>query len=514
MNAAPVTCPDASKPVCVSVDSDVRWATLDTWQAAADELVALHPGKVPSVIDTTPAPAKTAPLLALVPAPTQPKAPPSVPGGSFDSIGEARSLIDLDAAAAAGFSPAATVYRRGLRVIDIGVENARASREEHDALPAVGPACTDFIAQIVAEKRDTIPMNVADTRMTKDGLLALRGGARLQVTEHAFGSLVGYQTGIGGSGYLQKCWPELRAINYNHWVTAIGNDEIVTRNKLTGKALEEWSPRRMALRTREAATGPREVFAVVSPSYPAFDVDKIAAALRVAMPDEARCSIVYDGRRATFDIQFHSNVQPHHYVAGEFFKAGIRVRTDDTGGGSIVGSTCIFQNLCLNLIIIDRQEQSLFRIRHMGSIEALAKKFREGIEGAMLKLDHFLRAWDYAVETNVLQDALAPEGVDVPMSIEEALPGLFNGIIERELVPVRGKRTETIPQLIEMWKKDTSAAAGATRGAIVNAFTRYAHEVESDPFEGDLIERSVSKLLYGRTDQNKPARLPYVPVDA
>lgn len=367
---------------------------------------------------------------------------------------------------------------------------------------------------IAGEARRDVTAVSKELRMDASGRLVLPGGARLPMTERAFTSLVAaHHSGIGGGAYLARCWPKLRALNVNHWLTKIGADELAVRNALPAAEVDAWQPSSLTLRTRKGAKpGVTEVFGVVSPSYTAFDVDKIARAIAIAMPKEARAEITYDGQRASFDIRFHSKVKPEHYVAGEFFRAGIRVRTDDTGGGAIQVSSTIWQNLCLNLIIIDEQTQGLARIRHVGSVDELAKRLATALKDAKGTLAHFLKAWDYAVTDTIDATTVDAEpGVEVPSRIEDLLPGIFLGLAQRELVPIRRPK-EAIPQLMKMWGEDTSAAAGATRGAVVNAITRYAHTVNEDPWHEDELERAAGRILYGT--RGTPAPLPYVPVEA
>lgn len=505
MNLAKIDTIDPHRPVRVTHGGETRWASRDDWREVADELVAAHGAGVPEVVDTAASPDPKSP------APVSQPAPRDVKAGERDIIGEMRSTGDLEAARGAGFAPKPTVYARGLRVNGTGVENATLSRVEHDARPNVAPAMEAFEARIRAEERRDHVTQAFGVRMRRDGAVTVPGvGHAVTLTEPAFQSLLGYHTGIGGSAYLAKCWPRLRAANINNWMVELGGRELAERNALTGKALEEWKPREVKLRLRKSAGGGEEVFGCVGASYTSFDVDRVARGLALAMPDKAKAQIAYDGHRAVFDVTFHSNVAPKHYVAGEFFKAGIRIRTDDHGGSSIVGSAIVYQNLCLNLIIIDECAQPLFRIRHTGSVEELARKFRAGMERGLSKLEHFLKAWDYACEKPLLDDIAVDPGALAPKTIEEAFPGLFNGIIERELVPVRGQREAVVHGLASMVEKDKSYAMqrGGSRAAVVNAFTRYAHEV-ADPFVGDEIERSVSSLIYGRGGR-APAPLPYL----
>lgn len=506
-------------PVKVTYRNVVRFTSVASqWETVAALVAQEGEGDMPTIenLAVNPPPAPKSAVVALVPvaAPSPPPLTPRTPFPSDTGVsreGETRSLADFAGAVAGGFAPAQTLYTRGTPVNSLGVANAKRSRLEHDALPVAHDACNDFRSRIASEGRRDEITTLSSLRMTKGGKLALPSGARLAIGKNAFSDLANF-AGFGGGKYLaDNCTSELRALNVNHQMLALASHEAATRKALTTSLEQaEYTPKEVKLGTRVNGSD-REVFRAVSPGYAAFGVEKVAEALQEAMPSEAKARIVYNGERAVFDIQFHSNVQAKHYVAGEFFKAGIRIRTDDTGGGSIIGSAIVFQNLCLNLIIIDEATQPLFRLRHVGSVHALAREVRKGIQEGLKKLSYFLRAWDVAVEEDVLRTVQVAPGDEKPLSIEEALPGFFNGIIERELVPVRGRRPEVIKSLRTMWAKDTSAAAGPTRASVVNAFTRYAHEVETDAFAADEIERSVSSLLYGKRGA-APALLPYVPV--
>ena len=455
---------------------------------------------------------------------------PPVAGGELDVTGEARSLRDLEAARAAGFAPAETVYRRGLRVIDLGVENARASRIEHDAKPLVGALCDEVSAKIAAEHREdhevighVIQMDPAT------GHLAVDEGADYPITEPAFASLVS-RLGYGGSGYLGRCPVDLRAENVNRQAVIIEralNREILdhARRDEAQKAAGQGplkaaapEPKAIKLRTRMSSKGAREVFAAVSPSYTAFDIDKIAAAVKLAMPSDARASMTFDGYRSQIDVAFHSDIQPQHYVAGEFFKAGLRLRTADDGSGSVRGSATLTQNLCLNLLIIDEQMRELFRVRHIGSVEALAAKIRVGIKAALASVEHFLRAWGYACEEDVVARARALDA-ECPADPVAALPGLFRGLLAEKRVSLPGRDIEAnVLALVAQWETDASGAKlvhEVSRASIVNALTRYAH-VElpdlDDPFAADELERDASALLWatGRRSTT-PAPLVWMP---
>lgn len=516
---------DHAKAVRVSLGGDVVWATVETWNAEADKLVAKHGGGVPTVTN----------VMAPIVVPEHGRGPLQAPvevnsfeefvtlageqagvaAGSHDVIGEARSTVDFEMARIVGFAPKDAIYRRGTRVNGTGVENAGRSRVEHDSMPSVGDACDSFRAVIAQEERRDRTASLATMRMTPSGDVQ-SDGARLAMTERGFQSLVNVELNdrkIGGAAYLAACPPELRATNVNYWLDsfAISEAERSVYEAQNGRTFE---PKTVKLRTRntKARCVAREIFGVVSGArYTPFDVDKVAEAIQLATNSGAKCRITYDGQSAIFDVEFHSNVLPENYVAGEFFRAGLRIKTDDTGAGGIVGDAFVTQNLCLNLIIIDRATQPLFRLRHVGNVAALAASIRMGIERGHEKLNHFLKAWNYAAQDDRIVPAPDMSETCLPEG-EQLMRGILNDLLERELVPVRGRREEVLPQLLRMWSEDDSFAGRGrvTRGAVVNVFTRYAHRVEQDEFATDAIERAVPSLLYGR-GSSAPLPLRYLP---
>jgi len=441
-----------------------------------------------------------------------------VRGQTIDTEGQLRSMFDDAAARTAGFSPKRPLYSRGTMVIGLGVENAREKRADHDAMPNVGDAVGGFLSDFAKEERRDVNIEKPAVRMDKDGRLAIYN-ERLPVSERAFGSFC-WRMGFGGGDYLSRCWPELRAINVNRWADSFGKAELARLGEWQSKGRQGDAPTPdvLSLRTRKSAESEtREVYGVVSDSYTPFDADKVAQALRLAMPEDAKLRVQYDGFRSRFDVLFHSTVQPEKYVAGEFFRAGITIRTDDTGGGSLRGSSFVEQNLCLNLIILDKATQPLFAIRHLGSVERLAAEFREGLDRAKDTIASFLTQWGYAKEDDLIASAVERGELETLIPISEAIEGFFNGAIERDLVPLRARRTETLADLSQMYFEDTSSdgptAGRITRAGVVNAFTRYAHVIEDDPWKGAEIERTASALLFPKRG-NRLIEIPNEAVEA
>jgi hypothetical protein len=514
---------DPSTPVRVELKGEVQMTTYALWNVVADALVEKHGGGIPDVKIVH----EGAPMLP-VSTSTDNDEPPGVNVDEpISETGRARSQADFDLAKKLGFAPAQTIYTRGHRVNDIGVENAALSRIDWEKKPLVTEYCGDFAARITNEERHDVPCLARELTMAADGAFVLRGtSTRYLPTYEALNGLA-TRIGYGGARYLSKCESPMRAENVNYWRARTERDEDV-RHALrvkdaieAGKDAPEPLLKHLILRARKGAeAGTTETFGVVTPGYTSFDVDKIAAAIKDAVHPEARGTVVYDGVRARFEILFHSDVQPTDYVAGEFFKAGMIVRADDVGGGSISGENVVWQNLCLNLIILDKAAQQMFRIRHVGDHASLVRQFASGFERAQANLDEFTKRWGFACRENVLErTAKAAEvaGDDyVPMKISEAIPGIFNAIIERDAVPVIGRRASAVKQLVKYFDEDQSGAKlhhdGLTRAAVVNAFTRYAHVEPVSVWDADEIQRAAGSLLWPRGAKSEPAPLPYLPL--
>ena len=446
--------------------------------------------------------------------------------GGINITGAARAFADQEAAEKAGFSLDAPIYALGTPVNSTGVANVNISRKEFLDTPFVPKACEDFIARIEGEDRKDVLVQKRDVRMSSAGKLVTgyetKDEARFVMNKDAFGSLCS-RFGVGGSDYLQKCWPKLRAININEWAKEIkvredkAIEEFAKQPKRVGRGRKKSvEPDVLNIRTRiNSNNADREIFGIVTDSYTTFDIDKAAKALQKAAPADARCSIVYDGRKTRFEVLFHSDVMANEYVAGEIFKAGVVIKTADDGTGSIKISPTVWRNLCKNLIIISEAGIPIANIRHIGDVEKLAAKFQEGFEESLDRLEHFRKAWGFAVGEDVVERSEATTEEDIKgLSLEEALPGFFNAMIVRDLVPVRGyRRPEAVKKLVMAYDLDPANTPGViTRSGIVNAITRFAHEYDQpDPWAVDDLQSAAGALLFGRKGKD-PDPLPYAPI--
>lgn len=496
-----------ARMVRIDLGGDTRIVPESQWKTAADALVAQH-GGVPKV--TYEPTGVTAPVPPVA-APPQDSAPPaSDPEASalISIEGKQRSERDLAAAILAGFAPRQPLYDRGTPVVALGVENARKSRREYEELPLIRDACDDLINRIRRENRGDIETTVGSISMRDDGALLVDGEA-LYLGEGGFNQLTS-RVGFGGGDYLRRCLPDLRAYNVNRWL------DLITTGSLPEDRQRAFAGKDtvLKLRTRDNPLRPggREVFAVVSKSYTSFDADEAAEVIGDALPSEARGEVTYDGFRTRWNVLYQTTVAPEKFVAGEFFRAGISLRTSDDGAGGLIGQAMLFQNLCLNLIIIDRSRQETLRAKHLGDPVRLARELKQGVTKGLAAIEPFLKAWGYATNSSVVEDAIKVDDTLVGRPVSEVIPGIFNGILERELVYLPGKRPENVALLVKAWEEDTSGARGDTRASVVNAFTRVAHTAPwGDPWLEDEIQASAHALIRGRgTDERAAQPLPYL----
>lgn len=468
------------------------------YQEKIEELMARHPDAgVPKVERLVEVDYETNP-----PSKHSTKNESSSRDASFSEEGRLRVMSQMAVAEQSGFAPASPMYSVGTRVNATGVENAHRSQLEHDAKPIAREAALALAERVKTEERtDTRPFSIDSLVLHQDGYLQTPEG-RYYVTREGFRKLVSRLIPARSAGaYLEDCPPSLRSMNWETWRSIQSNSPGIIETAV--------------LRTRKGLnTDGREVFSAVSQKYTPYDADLVGEALALAFPDDARGSVDYDGQKYRVEGLWHTNVAANEFVAGEFFKAGVLVSGDDTGSGSIRVQSVIWRNLCLNLIILDKSIGVDIRIRHIGDVRKLALQFRRAFERALLSVEGFRRAWGAAIDeqgralTSRVQGTTSDDLTALPAAA--VLAGIFNGLVKRDLVPIRGRADDVVPKLLEMhWKEPAVEQLGVSRASVVNAITRYAHEVELDPFRADAIRAAAGSLLTGHRRNGTPAPLPF-----
>jgi hypothetical protein len=391
-----------------------------------------------------------------------------------------------------GFALPTAYYTIGTLLADVGVRTFQAKKDAWEKAPRIEAACQNVRDQVRDEDRKDVPIAVGECKMQEDGSI-LVSGAPFALTSNVFTDFCSRVGMPAASEYLRKCDPSLRAYNVNAWI-------------------ERNAAKRIMLRTM-LGEGSRRVYGIVSQAYGECNADKIAEAMQLAMKrfPEARGHITYDGEaaRIAIETEFMSPIQPEKAAVGEVWRATVRAFGDDTGGGSIKGGGGVSMALCLNFTYADVNGYS-FQIRHLGRMADVVQKLRAGIAKSLEQVNGLVTRWGYACEEDVITksaELAKAEGQIMPIPASLALPWLFNGIVERELVPLRGKREEILKKLVVAHERDTSSAVRGgfpvSRASIVNALTRVAHEEYSDAWVTDEIQRKASALLW--SDRTFPA---------
>jgi hypothetical protein len=387
-----------------------------------------------------------------------PDDPPPAPAGSVSSLAESRIQLQEQWLSEAGFSLAPPLFAPGTRVLPLGDDNFRLERQRVVRLPHFPIAASGVRECIRAEARQDVPVTLNALTMTDTGRLQV-GQSCFGVEDTAFAQLAGL-AGFGkGARYLRDlCPPGLRAVNVNHQFQALPK-------------------RKLMLRTRIGPEGERQVFAAVSPRYAAVDTDQVLTHVQSALRD-AHTEMLYDGQGVHATALWMPD-QVVDLAAGDIFKAGVRVETDDTGRGRIRIAGVVWRNRCLNLIIIGEGTVETVSAVHRGRPGRILAQLASGVDAARKSVANFLEAWGHARTVKV-----EPEKI-------------FKKWVATKRVQVRGERDNQaiVDELLAAWQKEP----GDTLADAVNAVTRAAHETSRwDAIIQRELERQAAQLVYVR----------------
>ncbi len=391
------------------------------------------------------------------PPPAAPAAPaPPAEPGTVSELAVRRIRLQEEWLAKAGFALAPPLYAPGTRVLPLGDANFRVERRRAEALPPFPGASSAVIATVRQEARRDLHVPLGEVAMTERGAL-LVGGEEHALEVGAFyqlAQLAGF--GMGARYLAEKCGGELRAENVN-----------AQFKKAKGRVL--------TLRTRaQDGGGDRAVYAAVTPAYAPVDTDRVLSAVAPALAD-ARAELVYDGSGARATALWMPD-EVVDLAAGDVFKAGVRVETDDTGRGRVRISAVVFRNRCLNLIVIGEGSVETVSAVHKGSPDAILAKVAAGVEAAREKIADFLAAWGRARSVKV----------DPEVTIRQIVE-------ERRLLP-RGQRDvdAVVEAILAAWRREP----GDTLADAANALTRAAHETPTWGMDfREELERQAARLV-------------------
>lgn len=373
------------------------------------------------------------------------------------------------------------VVQLGGVVNETGRENLARSHAEWAATPLTVDAMGSIVHMVNREARqDELVGARGRLRMNDAGQLydPESGRPAFDIEEHAWKQMVGLSSDIFprmAEGLALMDAP-LRAKVWNEQV---------------GKSARADRP--VVLRTR-ATRGGRAVFAGVSEKYEAFDADRVAETVRDALRqlpggEDARGEVMYRPEDATLQIDalWHAD-KVANFAAGDVFKYGARIQTNDAGGGSIRVSALVMRNLCYNLIVVATKETEVERIRHMGDESLWADRIAEAVRRVSEIGAPFIERWGYA-RTIRLADLLPPEKVSE--SAQENVHTAAVLLAENRSLNWGGSRDAVVDAIDSAWKFEE----GSSYADLLNAITRiHAAQVPVPVLRA--AEQNAGRLLY------------------
>ncbi len=426
-------------------------------------------------------------------APTAPVVAPEPSPEKLATDRLARVTEDRAAASAAGFAIANTVFELGTLVNETGVANLKKSRAEFDSLPSVSDGLRQLADTIAAEQRRDRVSSIRDLMYTNDGRLGRRGtnpSNAATFTDSSYLDLTGrLDIPATAAKFLRKSQPlGAGAAIINHRIGEAGDDSVLVR-----------------ARNRKSGEG-RNIFAVLSPKYTPIDLNDIASKLLdVRAFKDAKIDVSYDWEttQAILDITFHTDTDAGNAACGEYFKAGVRLKTADNGTGSLQASSYLVRNLCLNFIILDEAEIKLDRIVHRGSLDSRLDRLVAAVAKGSTSIEHFASKWSAANAEVIDVPAIPSKVVEeikawADCSTEERVAGLVNGYAKQTGFQLTQQQAGIIAGA---YGRDVMTGGDTiTKAGVINAITRSAHE-DMSRWTGDALERWAGTLTWNQAIQ-------------
>lgn len=344
---------------------------------------------------------------------------------TVDAAGAERARRDEQTCERLGLALPPAFFALGTTLVDVGVENARKSREEFERLPDAADACLALEQEVRAEDRKSVAAGLSDLLVTRRGDLARladpaigRGGFTFGLEPDAARALqadLRKRLGAGGDlgivtglEFKDAEVVEGAARQWNRYAVVLKQREVKGAERKQVNLLTRMVEQPKTEDGREQPRR-RQVFAVVSEKYGEIDAGKIAHAcgdLARGIDGDVRAEVVYDRKRVAIDLLTHTTVQPDAQVVGDVFRTGLRVRSDDTGGGSLVVSSVAYRVACRNYTVVSA-DGSATRIRHLGDPARLLERLREALQASSGALRTFAAQWSKACGKQASRDLLS-----------------------------------------------------------------------------------------------------------
>ena len=385
-----------------------------------------------------------------------------------------------------GIAMAPPLYAPGFVTEKLGGDNFHISHTEHKGMPLTVDGLQGIRESVKAEKRRDLVIYPQRLRMAPNGLLFREDGIR-----NADGTPKTIV--LEDNGLRQLCarlndqFP--RAADFLKVLDPADRAEAF--NKQIIKVDKEFE---IKARTRTPLGVTPSVYAMVGKSYSAFDADRIADVL--AEPFRAlnaefgeanapRGMAMYkpDDSSMRVDAIWHAD-SIVNLAAGDVFKAGLRFRSSDSGGGSIKADLLVWRNLCKNLIIIDKKSVEVLRRTHRGSMDGIVVDLTAATERAKEFISGFAQDWGFLRAAPISK-------VEIYGETYSTVPEALRALVDQGRIDGMTANAASVEALLSGWSREP----GNTLADIINAVTRAAHESKFGIDKQEKIEKSAGELV-------------------
>lgn len=385
-----------------------------------------------------------------------------------------------------GIAMAPPLYAPGFVTEKLGGENFHLSHKAHGEMPKTLEGLAGIKNAVRSEQRMDAVIRPQRLRMQTNGLLYRTDG--MKNPDGTPRTII-----MEDNGLRQMCarlsdqFP--RAADFLSVLDPADRAEVF--NKQIVKVDPEFE---FKTRTRVTENGLRSIYAVVGKTYSAFDADRIADVLSdpfremeaIYGDNSPRGMALYrpDDSSMRVDAIWHAD-SIVNLAAGDVFKAGLRFRSSDSGGGSIKADLMVWRNLCKNLIIIDNASVEVLRRTHRGSMDGIVVDLTAATAKAQELIKGFANDWGFLRHAPVSKVEIYGEKYD---TVPEALKAL----VDQGRIDGMTATNAAVEALLSGYAKEPGNGSLAD---IINAVTRAAHEGKFGIDRQEKIERAAGDLV-------------------
>jgi hypothetical protein len=352
-------------------------------------------------------------------------------------------------------------FAPGTALMDVGHDALAGYDAAFRALPPPATAVGDFHAQIAAEARQDLTVDLAAARINASGLLT---------------------TGEGAVTVGRTAWRQLTEVAGQPNVNA-------------GLSQRQRAPRRV--RTRAGGYN-REAFGIVSADpvrgYAVFDGPQVADLMLAGLKDAgmlsgAKMTLDYDRESTRYDIRAVVQAPvdvPAFSGVGRVHQLFARVTGGDDGQSSVKGGIGALRIRCLNATLVEAKGVEWSQ-RHVGQdATANIRQLVAGMVGQFqAAADSLIEVWSRAAAHHYLDT----DGT--PLSVHEAITRL---VANKHIGTGGLEADQAIDNYMAAWRAEDSPTSAA---GILMAVQRAAHESTwTTSWARADLEEQASGLLY------------------